>query len=339
MNVTIWHKLLSLESRDVVSQWFLKLHRNELSARRAKEIIASARQAREFFTSASNASHAVRPLLAFYGVASLSRALALLFRKNGGEEGLTKGHGLETVTWSKSLSGDLNQALVSIGGLRVRSCSGLFSDLIVETKNRMAMHVNSSGVDWRFNYKIPDLGHEIALSDILDRLPDIRDQHAHVKKNAPLVCVEKIGFNSTSGASIKVNADRLKNFESEFSEAGFSISYSGSSAVITVNAQGFEINTPQFLHSYVHKMFGAIPSLHLVSEFGPGVKYSQIAVTYVLSYFLGMLARYYPTHWTALMMGEKGDLLWPSINAAQRYVEIAFPELVLEMIEDSIGEM
>ncbi|WP_412177390.1 hypothetical protein [Mesorhizobium sp. YC-39] len=51
-----------------------------------------------------------------------------------------------------------------------------------------------------------------------------------------------------------------------------------------------------------------------------------------------MLARYYPTHWMALMGGEKGDVLWPSINAAQHYVETAFPELVLKLIEDALQQ-
>jgi hypothetical protein len=49
-----------------------------------------------------------------------------------------------------------------------------------------------------------------------------------------------------------------------------------------------------------------------------------------------MLARYYPTHWSALMMGEKGDAIWPNINAAQNYIETALPELVLESISDSV---
>lgn len=336
MDTSVWQRLHSLESRDVVSHWFQKLHKNELSARRAKEIVASARQAREFFKNASNASYAVRPLLAFYGVASQSRALALLFRKNGGEEGLAKGHGLETVSWSEQLSGDLGQAVASIGGLRVRTCRGLFFDLVSESHNRMAMHIRSSAVDWGIEYDIPELGQELSLSDILDRLPDLHDQYAHVKWETRYARVNDAEYNPESGASIKINTGKFSAIKAELSAAGYSVTESGDMSIVKINACLFEQNLPQFMHSYVHKSFGAVPDLHMVSQFSPTTRYSQVAVTYILAYFTGMLTRYYPTQWTALMLGEKGDVLWPCMNAAQRYVEIAFPELVLELIEEAL---
>jgi hypothetical protein len=46
-SIEVWQQLLSLESRDVTSQWFKTIHTRELNARRAKEINAAAKQARE----------------------------------------------------------------------------------------------------------------------------------------------------------------------------------------------------------------------------------------------------------------------------------------------------
>jgi len=126
--------------------WFNKIHGRDLNERRAKEITAAARQGREFFRNSAAADNSVKPLLTFYGVASLGRALTLLLRRDGGEEGLTKGHGLETVDWSKQLSGDLSVGLRALSGLKVRTCSGLFSDLAKHTANRMSMHVRSGAV-------------------------------------------------------------------------------------------------------------------------------------------------------------------------------------------------
>jgi len=40
MNHDTWQQLLSLESRDIVVMWFVKIHARELNARRAKEITA-----------------------------------------------------------------------------------------------------------------------------------------------------------------------------------------------------------------------------------------------------------------------------------------------------------
>ena len=96
MNQEIWQQLLSLENRDVTQQRFERIHSRELNARRAREINAAAKQAREYFRNANNANYSVRPLLTFYGVACLSRALLLLLKVDGGEEGLTASHGLET---------------------------------------------------------------------------------------------------------------------------------------------------------------------------------------------------------------------------------------------------
>ncbi|HED31596.1 MAG TPA: hypothetical protein ENN50_07950 [Prosthecochloris aestuarii] len=75
MNQETWLRLLSLESRDITQQWFQRIHGRELNARRAREINAAAKQSREFFRNAADSNYSVRPLLTFYGVASLSRAL------------------------------------------------------------------------------------------------------------------------------------------------------------------------------------------------------------------------------------------------------------------------
>ena len=56
----------------------------------------------------------------------------------------------------------------------------------------------------------------------------------------------------------------------------------------------------------------------------------------MLSYILGMLVRYFPTHWMALIQGDKGDALWPAINRIQQLVENSFPELVVELIQHTL---
>jgi len=90
--------------------------------------------------------------------------------------------------------------------------------------------------------------------------------------------------------------------------------------------------TPLFMHSYVQKIFGLIPNLKIATPFPGGVRLSQMCVTYLISYALGMLVRYHPTHWVSLINGSKGDFLWPTMNRAQKYVEIAYPELVAEFV-------
>ena len=57
-----------------------------------------------------------------------------------------------------------------------------------------------------------------------------------------------------------------------------------------------------------------------------------------MSCILGMLTRYYPTHWMALFHGSRGDSLWPAMSNAQQVVEHTFPELVAESIRWKVDE-
>jgi hypothetical protein len=344
MKPEVWQNLLELESRDFVSNWFERIHGRKLNARRAKEIIASARQGREYFQSASAASFAVRPLLAFYGVASLCRSLTLLHRRDAGEEGLKQGHGLETVAWSATLSGDLHVALASISNLRVRTCSGLFSDLQVATRNHSVLQVYDNFVRVSFGNEEQRLGQETSLVDILNRLPDI-SLNGSVRPRQMRIRLKSFVYSPGTGAKITVHGAPTHPVCVEYAGAGYELlpdddPYDSSPmrTVLKIDETGFRKYFPQILDTRVIRTMGGYPSPHLVSRFSQDILLSQISVTYMISYILGMLARYFPTHWYALMGGEKGDAIWPDINAAQTYVEVALPELVLEVIHGSLFE-
>lgn len=104
MNKTeIAQQLLQLENRDIVQKWFSKIHNRKLSSIRTKEINSAAKQSSEFLRNATLANYTVRPLLTFYGISTLSKALILLLKPNSGENSLTAGHGLQTINWSNTL--------------------------------------------------------------------------------------------------------------------------------------------------------------------------------------------------------------------------------------------
>jgi len=329
-----WQQLLSFESRDLVSMWFKQIHGRNLNARRANEITAAAKQAWEFFRNSHAADNSVKPLLTYYGVASLARALTLILRRNGGEEGLTKGHGLETLDWSTQLSGDLSVGLATLNGLRIRTCSGLFSDFVKHTKNRMSMHLRSGGVDWRLNYDQPRLGDDILFGDLVARIPDLHKEHTVLGVKPMYAVINDITCTDANGASIKVSSNDFKNFEQMYCDMGYDTKTDGAWSTMTSSAELFSKNTPQFMHAYIHKLFNSIPRLFLVAPTASKNRYSQLCITYMIGFVLGMLARYFPTHWVSLAQGNKGDALWPTLNRAHRFVEEAFPALVAEMIQD-----
>ena len=326
-----WQRLLALESRDVVQLRFHQIHARELNARRAGEINAAARQAREYFRNAAASDYSVRPLLTFYGIACLSRALLLLMNPQGGEECLTQGHGLETRAWQSVMNGGIAADLKRLGDLRIRRCAGLFTDFLKCTRNVTLLHINSGAVDGHWAYPEADPSVEISLEDLFSRSPDLWADHASIA-SPQYANVNELTYSGDKGHEVKLSGIGASEISSAYAELGYSIVGDPKSPTLTCDPDTAFREPPMFVHTYVQKMFGSIPNLRLAVPFPGGARFSQLCITYVISYALGMLVRYYPTHWISLINGGKGDLLWPTINRAQQYVEAAYPELVAEYV-------
>jgi YaaC-like Protein len=335
MNRKIWQQLLSLESRDVVQNWFLKIHKRSLNTTRAQEINAAAKQAREFFRNANQSDYSVRSLLSFYGVACLSRAISLLFLKHGGEETLTQGHGLRTIDWSHQLLGNDSNHLSEIMNLKIEISSGLFFDFLKATNNEITIHINSSGVDWSFSYNMPSLGCQITLGEVLSRLSDLKKNLDHIPIDYNFANISGFEFHTSSGfKAVLIKPE--KHLVNAYSDLGYELIPEGDNYSISCKREIFDISAPQFIHSYLYKSFNAIPVLNIATPFKGVEGYSQICLSYVLAYFLGMLTRYYPKQWISLIQGDKGDAIWPAINQAQQLIESSFPELTIELIDKVI---
>lgn len=337
MNNKTWQYLLGLESIDVVWDWHNKIYNRELNTRRANEITCAAKQGREYFRNAANAANTVRPLLTFYGIASLARATLLLLKPDGGEESLVRGHGLETTDWVTILSGDLPDALRSIGRLRIRTSAGLFNDFLKQTQNRICIHVRSSVVDWRLNYPQPPLGMELTFETLLLRVPDLWQMLSESKMGPCFASVNTMSCSAADGFHARVDSKQFETFQDSYTGRGYEVGPNGDLSKVKCSSQVFNAAIPQFMHAYVNKMFGSIPSLYITKPIQENVRLSELGIAYMLSYFLGMLTRYFPTHWVALHSGTKGDGLWPTVSAAQSYVEAAFPEMIVELIQDFLS--
>ena len=337
-NQEVKQQLLQLENRDVVKKGFKKIHNRELRTLRAKEINAAAKQSAEYFRNAENASYSVRPLLTYYGVYTLSRALVLLFKSQGGENTLKEGHGLGTDNWSHILVGeDASSHLRDIGKLRVKSSKGLFSELVKETKNHITIHVNTTGIDWGISYKIPETGLVFTLDELISRIPDLQPDLKELGIEEKFLRVNGLSYNEENGFSCDVYGNN-ENVLSSYKGHGFQCASKGNGSNITCTSEQLKNFVPQFLHKYVQKDFGTIPSLYLLAPFEDNMRLSEIAVVFLMSYYLGMLVRYYPTHWISLVQGDNGDEYWPVLNRAQNYVLQVFPELCMELINDRLAQ-
>jgi hypothetical protein len=75
-----------------------------------------------------------------------------------------------------------------------------------------------------------------------------------------------------------------------------------------------------------------IGELWLTALYPGGVKLSKIITLFSLSYMLGMLVRYYPMQWTALIRGQIEDSALPTLAAAVDLIEHDYPQLVLDFL-------
>ena len=332
----IWQQLLSLESREIVQRRFAQIHSRQLSTRRAREINAAARQAREFFANAKKSDYSVRPFLSYYGVTALSKALLLLMRANGGEEGLTPSHGIETVGWKSKMSGDTAEGLKRLSELSIRKRKGLFADFLRETENTTCIHLRSAAVNWRIGYHIPSGGEEISIADLFSRIPDLQTDFSNVSEAKRYAGINELTYTENEGFRAKVKADAFAPLASGYEKLGYQVRPRDEWTEVTCTSATFNAQPALFVHSYMKKMFGSIPILCIAEPFGDGARYSQLCITYLVSYVLGMLVRYYPTHWLALTQGGSGDRFWPTLISAQQLVDYTYPELIAEFVRDSI---
>ena len=225
----------------------------------------------------------------------------------------------------------------SLNELKIRRRNGLFSDFVNHTCNRMAFHIRSEGVDWRCCYGVPELNEKISISDLFSRIPDLRQDYSEVSNVLRYATVNELTYDNIKGLRMKVQKESFMQFSAVYEELGYATSSDGNWCVVTCETETLKKDFPLFVHSYINKMFGSIPVLYVAEPFSGGIRYSQLCITYMVSFILGMLVRYYPTHWMALIHGERGDSMWPTINRAQQLVEETYPELVAEMIDDAIA--
>ncbi len=137
-----WDALAGFESRDLITRFFNKRHGLKPNAGKVREISAAFIQGRQYFTSATSADIAVKPLLLYYGVLSLSRALVLALSPNLRETSLKPSHGLEVRNWQPALANK------DIAGLEICAQTGTFSELLAAVGNTSYYRFNSSHVRW-----------------------------------------------------------------------------------------------------------------------------------------------------------------------------------------------
>ncbi len=326
-----WRQSLRFSTTELVRRAYNLIHGGDLNQMRARQIVAAYTQAREYFENAENSDLTVRPLLLFYGVACLSRMLVLLMKTDGGEHLLRQSHGLGTIGWSGTLSQDVDTVLRNIHALKLKSSEGLFSDILTTTKNSTCLHTNSSKVDTTIEWGQVEHPIEFTFGDLAARTPDLQVEYEQWLQKSPLVA----RFSGTEKGDDKIvwNVQAKDNLREI-------ISYSANSIEISVNDGQAKLTTsvedavPILTNSYLEMAFGSIPYTYISARLDGGVALAQIPIAYALSFSLGMLCRYFPTHWVALTQGQANTGAWPLVQVAITYIQAAYPRLIVEYLEE-----
>ena len=324
MNKT-WNKLLEFETRDLVERYIKKKHERSASKRQIIEITSNFIQAREYFRNAKQSDISVKPLLQHYAVASMTRGLILATSPHLSEASLKPAHGLETKNWKESL------ATKKFEDLTVNITNGTFYELLKATDNKSYFKHNSSGISWNINFDIPDLGTEIKFIDLIQTFSDLSGEFKSWTENK-LWFFQTDNFESKDDShhyhfsvGRKIKPDELKNiFEDEDYNK---IEYRGLYVITSDDSH------PQFSQRFFDNFNAGIGTIVLTKSIDKNLHLNTLSQFYILSYVMGMLARYFPSVWMGLSRSEKGDAIYPLFIKSMELVESYFPLTVLEYLE------
>jgi hypothetical protein len=337
----VWEELSVFESQDFVGKWYNTRHGRTLNATRKRDITSCFSQGREYVLSASNAATSVRPLLLYYGVLSLSRGLILLLDREKNEESLRSSHGLEVVDWR----GTLTTGIENVLDLKIRATNGTFGELVHASKNKQATAIWSAPRMVSGSYTValntPNFTSDrslLALDDLLSRDLRFLSLYERTTERASKVHISEIVADG-SGFDVSIFTRGGLTPEDVVSRFGLPTATAVESRMsarrmpipnLFFRLPGDEINALKQLLPATQ--YVGNDGMFLLQDFSNGDRLSELLRTFLISYILGMLVRYFPARWIALLRNENGDMAQPVLMAAVNAIESDFPKLIADAL-------
>jgi hypothetical protein len=316
--------LANYESIQLIKSQYQIRHGGTANTGKAREIATAFTQARGYLEAASSAARNVRPLLVYYAVLSFSRALTLFLSPNLREACLEQSHGLSVDGWGPELARDNGD--VALLKIKINS-NGTLAQLIEATNHESYLRNNYSIPNFVYVNDRPPNGAEVTLGDLLARLPEIRATLSRWRQNRTCVAFWPPKPTPDGGMEIRVYPPyRAEDIKAVFG-AGFPITEQG--GVLTFAAPK-NLTFPALTDSSDSRNIGTLVAMtKYPGDFG----LSKISTTFLVSYALGMLVRYYPSHWVGILHNHRHDSAMPSLLAALKYVQTNFPRLIVDFLE------
>jgi hypothetical protein len=339
---TVWERFFLYESKDIISRIYYEKHNREVTSQKAGEIISHFVQGREYFKSAKQSAEVVRPLLFYYGALALSRGLILFLDTNARETSLKGSHGLGAYKWNETLANGLHE----LPNVKVTFSKGTFMELLTVTRNierwqvNTAPHPNPYFGETNLETNL-DGGFSITLNDILSRIPELADTYIEVFHKLPKsyqANVFILNKETQTDISIMNTIAGLPGEEVVRNEFGISpdvqITYQDNSYFLgNIHHMWFRLKHDNELE--LNKILPHIKNrgdndYFIIAPLENGNRFSSLVSFFVLSYFMGMLVRYYPSQWQSLINRSKGDITFPILIKAMNVLEEKFPSLIMD---------
>lgn len=334
-----WEHLQRFESRDYLTRYYKKQHDRSLNAQRSHEIGSCFTQGREYFLSASSASDTVKPLLIYYGVASISRGVTLLKDASKKEESLTPAHGLMTIDWAKTLHDGISEVL----NLKVQCSRGTFPEFVQAvgngqsyawlTETRQTGHFNNDFGEIKF---IKDSSF-LSLGDLLSREKELASEYE----------IANDGWGNTDFGIVMALENSVQIYFNPVQ--GMNLAAAITSYSFPENVQVSAKPNPRYpqimsvcveIHCSGEARKKVVPMAMeqdknigwLIRPMPNGDNIIDIHRMFIESFILGMLSRYFPSKWMSILRSEKGDIARSAILSAMNRIEYSFAELVRNTI-------
>lgn len=326
-----WSVLRNYESRDLIVESLKKRHGRTACTNLAREISCAFVQAREYFDNARRADVIVKPLLLYYGVQSLARG-ATMFLLNDREATLASGHGIIAVQWRNILSGDdADPWQLEVEVLE----KGTLPKFLEATRNTTVMRINGPRLYAHRQHHSEMKPFRLKLGEILERLPDVADQYLRWKGFPLLLAVTLLRrVENDTKMLIDIHRDQfgeqyevstINNMLTIMNLPLIDDKISGNN--IAIDRQNDLCIWDVYRENYNEGV------LYVVAKFGGNITLSKPVVTYIISYYLGMMVRYFPTFWISMARHERNDAALPTLLEAVSYVEKRFPLMVADYLD------
>ena len=341
-----WQSISHFESYDFVARWYQRAHQRKPNAAKVSQVNACFIQGREYFTNAAASAMTVKPLLLYYGVLSLSRGVILANNPNKKEESLKKSHGLEADDWQ----GTLKSGIENVLDMKIRSSRGTFSELVEICHNLKTIHKFQGPTD-RMGSDGHNLGDirfatdqsSMTLDDLISRLQNTAGMYEEITGRPrrmftgcriashppgthfafPLLGIPSELRKLSNGKSVIIgSSNQISPGLLQSEDAGDTLIFVHDDRVT------YELAKSQFPVSY----YRSGEYMSVILDFPNGDKITEFFKLYLVSYCLGMLSRYFPSVWMALLRNEKGDFAQPLLVRAVEAIESDFPKNLLHQM-------